>query len=319
MIVEVGKPMTNQMLETNRKPKMERFTFKHFETMFPDDAACLEWLRGYLYPDGIYCKLCKKTTLHHRVASRPSYSCQFCGHHVHPTAGTIFHKSSTSLKTWFHAIYLMASTRCGISAKQVERETGVTYKTAYRMFNKIRTLLQEDHAPLKGSVEIDETYWGGKRKGGTGRPAVGDKVKTPVVGIVERKGRVVARATRDVQSATLLKMVREFVLPKSTVYSDELRSYGGIAALRGKDGNPAGYNHRRINHSAKVYVIGDIHTNSVEGFWSLVKRGVGGVYHAVSQKLLQSYLDEYSFRYNHRHDTQPMFLTFLRQIAKAEV
>jgi len=304
-------------MEQHSKPKMRRFTFKDFETMFPDDAACLDWLRQYLYPDGIFCKKCQRLTKHHRVASRPSYSCDHCGHHVHPTAGTIFHKSSTSLKTWFHAIYLMASTRCGISAKQIERETGVTYKTAWRMFKQIRTLLIDD-VPIGGSVEMDETYWGGKRKGGTGRPAVGDKVKTPVVGIVERKGRVIAKATRDVQSATLLSLVREYVLPESTVYTDELKNYGGIKALRGKDGLSAGYVHRRINHSSKVYVMGDIHTNSVEGFWSLIKRGVGGVYHAVSQEFLQSYLDEYSFRYNHRHDTEPMFLTFLRQIAKAE-
>ena len=166
-------------MEKKTKPKMERFTFKHFEEMFPDDAACLEWLRNFIYPEGIYCKLCKKVTMHHRVASRPSYSCDYCGHHVHPTAGTIFHKSPTSLKTWFHAIYLMASTRCGISAKQIERETGVTYKTAWRMFNKIRTLLQDDFGPLSGSIEMDETYIRGKRKGGTGRPMRGDKTKTP--------------------------------------------------------------------------------------------------------------------------------------------
>src|ERR1700693_4067771 len=143
-------------MDKQTKPKMEKFTFKHFEDMFPDDAACLEWLRGYLYPDGIYCKLCKAVTKHHRTVSRPSYSCDQCGHHVHPTAETIFHKSPTSLKTWFHAIYLMASTRCGISAKQVERETGVTYKTAHRMCNMIRTLLDEERI-LSGSVEVDET------------------------------------------------------------------------------------------------------------------------------------------------------------------
>jgi transposase len=300
--------------------KMERFTFKHFEQMFPDDASCLEWLRQFLYPNGIYCKLCDKMTLHHRVASRPSYSCDHCGHHVHPTAGTIFHKSPTSLKTWFHAIYLMASTRCGISAKQIERETGVTYKTAWRMFNKIRTLLEDDGTPLNGFVEMDETYFGGKRKGGTGRPMRGDKTKTPIVGIVERKGRVRARVSPDVSGASLLGMVREYVLPESTVYTDEMASYDGIRSIQRKDGEGnAGYQHRRINHTSKIYVIGDIHTNSVEGFWSLIKRGIGGVYHQVSQKFLQNYLDEYSFRYNHRHDVEPMFMTFLGQIAKAEV
>ena len=290
---------------------MQRFTFKDFETMFPDDASCLEWLRQYLYPNGIYCKLCKKVTLHHRVASRPSYSCDYCGHHVHPTAGTIFHKSPTSLKTWFHAIYLMASTRCGISAKQIERETGVTYKTAWRMFNKIRTLLQDDGQPLSGQVEMDETYMGGKRKSGTGRPMRGDKTKTPVLGIVERRGRAKAFTIDSVDAKTLVGMATEHILPASTVYTDELPAYNTVSKGRR-------YEHRRINHSAKVYVVGDIHTNSVEGFWSLIKRGIGGVYHQVSQKFLQNYLDEYSFRYNHRHDLEPMFMTFLRQIAKAE-
>ena len=180
-----------------QKPKMQRFTYKDFEQMFPDDASCLEWLRNFLYPEGMFCKLCQRVTKHHRTVSRPSYSCDHCGHHVHPTAGTIFHKSSTSLKTWFHAIYLMASTRCGISAKQIERETGVTYKTAWRMFKQIRTLLQEDIKTLGGSVEMDETYFGGERKGRrpdgklqTGRPAPGDPKKTPIVGIVKRGGRV---------------------------------------------------------------------------------------------------------------------------------
>jgi transposase len=181
-------------MERQPKPKMERFTFKKFEGMFPNDASCLEWLRNHLYPEGVHCKVCDRVTKHHRDAKRPSYSCDNCGHHVHPTAGTIFHKSSTSLKTWFHAIYLMASTRCGISAKQIERETGVTYKTAWRMFHQIRKLLQEDIGPLSGSVEMDETYMGGVRKYGTGRPMRGDKKKTPVVGVVERKGR--AKASR---------------------------------------------------------------------------------------------------------------------------
>ncbi|MDP9113207.1 MAG: IS1595 family transposase [Acidobacteriota bacterium] len=293
-----------------QKPKMQRFTYKDFEQMFPDDASCLEWLRGYLYPEGIFCKLCQRVTKHHRTVSRPSYSCDHCGHHVHPTAGTIFHKSSTSLKTWFHAIYLMASTRCGISAKQIERETGVTYKTAWRMFKQIRTLLDEDKI-LSGSVEVDETYMGGKRKGQSGRPMRGDLIKTPVLGMVERKGRVIAKVIPDTTLKTLVGSVHEFVLPSSTVYTDEYASYNTLPGERQ-------YNHRRINHSTKIYVMGDIHTNSIEGFWSLIKRGIGGVYHSVSQKFLQSYLDEYAFRYSHRHDTEPMFLTFLRQVAKTE-
>src|SRR5579859_5964716 len=133
----------------NRKPKMRKYTKKDFDRQFPNDATCLEWLFRRFYPDGtVYCEKCERETKHHRVQSRPSYSCDYCGHHVHPTANTIFHKSPTPLTTWFYAIYLMASTRCGISAKQIERETGVTYKTAWRMFKQIRSMLGDDRKQL---------------------------------------------------------------------------------------------------------------------------------------------------------------------------
>lgn len=300
----------------NRKSKMTRYTKKHFDAQFPDDATCLDWLFRYFYPDGMpFCDKCQKKTKHHRVLSRPSYSCDYCGHHVHPTADTIFHKSPTPLTTWFYAVYLMASTRCGISAKQIERETGVTYKTAWRMFKQIRSMLEEGTNPLGGSgkgVEMDEAYMGGKRKGGAGRPMVGDRKKTPVVGIVERGGKIKALVADDVKGSTLLGMVREHVLPSSTVFTDELNAYDGISHMN------HGYDHKRIQHSAKVYVVGDIHTNTVEGFWSLLKNGIRGVYHSVGKGYLQSYLNEYSFRYNHRFDTKPMFKTFMNQIEKRE-
>ena len=285
---------------------MRKYTIKDFNRDFPDDAACLEWLRNYLYPDGIYCKICQRVTKHHRVQSRPSYSCDWCGHHVHPTAETIFEKSTTSLRHWFYAVYLMASTRCGISAKQLERELGVTYKTAWRMFHQIRSLLDEKGGKLRGYVEMDETYIGGYRRGKRGRGAEG---KTPVAGIVERRGRIVACKVMNVRAKTLLPILRDSVARGSTVYTDELGSYNQVGRL--------GYRHKRIRHAAKVYVIGDIHTNTVDGFWSLLKRGINGVYHSVSAKHLQSYLDEYSFRYNHRSDTRPMFKSFLSQVAKS--
>src|SRR5258708_7636164 len=286
-----------------KRPKMTRYTFKDFEKQFPNDDACLEWLKDYLYPNGIFCEPCQRITKHHKVASRKSYSCQFCGHHVHPTADTIYHKSSTSLKSWFHAIFLMASTRCGISAKQLERETGVTYKTAWRMFKQIRTMLEEDVNPLSGRVEVDETWVGGRR-----RMAQKNDNKTIVAGAVERGGNVIAKVVPDVTSHTLIPFVQERILPASTVYTDEHRGYATLHA--------EGYDHHRIHHSAKVWVIGDTHTNSIEGFWSLVKNGLRGVNHSVSAKYLQTYLNEYAFRYNRRFDTTPMFQSFLTQVQK---
>jgi transposase-like protein len=235
---------------------------------------------------------------------------------VHPTAGTIFHKSPTPLTTWFYAIYLMASTRCGISAKQIQRETGVTYKTAWRMFKQIRSMLGEND-PIGGKgkgVETDEMYYGGYRKAGSGRCLRGDRGKTPVVGMVERKGRVIARTVENAQGATLLPIIREYVMPKTTIFTDELPSYHGISHMKSR-----GYEHKRINHSERVYVMGDVHTNTIEGFWSLVKRGISGVYHSVGHHYLQTYLNEYSFRYNRRFDVQPMFTSFLKQIEKRQV
>jgi len=306
------------MAHNNRKPNMKPYTLKQFQTQFPDDATCLEWLKNYLYPDGIYCIKCEAVTKHHRVVSRPSYSCDRCGHHVHPTADTIYHKSPTPLTTWFYATYLMAQTRCGISAKQIQRETGVTYKTAWRMFKQIRSML-DDNKPLGGKghgVEMDEAYFGGERKNGGGRGLrtdKGEQYKTVVVGMAERKGRIVATVAPDAKSATLLTTAREFVLPKSTVFTDEYNCYDGMSRMT------EGYQHRRINHSEKVYVMGDIHTNTVEGFWSLVKNGLRGVYHSVGHHYLQTYLNEFSFRYNRRFDTQPMFMSFLKQVEKRDV
>src|SRR5208282_2588652 len=302
------------MAHNNRKPNMLPYTLKDFQRQYPDDATCLEWLRNYLYPDGIFCEACNAITKHHRVVSRPSYSCDHCGHHVHPTADTIFHKSPTPLTTWFYAIYLMASTRCGISAKQIQRETGVTYKTAWRMFKQIRTLMSEDIRLEGSAVELDETYMGSKAKnrhlgkrGGFGR---NNDQKTPVFGMVERGGRVIAKVTPDTKAKTLYPIIHERVMPASIVYTDEYPVYDRLATKAN------GYDHRRIQHAEKVYVMGDIHTNTIEGFWSLVKRGIGGVYHSVSRKYLQSYLDEYSFRYNPRFSNEPMFVSLLDQISE---
>ncbi len=301
----------------SRKPKMQRYPLKAFQKQFPDDAACLEWLKNRLYPDGIFCKNCEQITKHYRVVSRPSYCCEHCGNHVHPTADTIFHKSPTPLTTWFYAMYLMSATRCGISAKQIERETGVTYKTAWRMFKQIRSMLDDEKAaPLGGKsgpgVEMDEMYFGGRRT--VGRPLGGDMKdkKTTVVGMVERKGRVRAVVAADVKGSTLLGLVKEHILPKSTVFTDDFCSYDAM------DRHINEYNHRRINHSEKIYVMGDVHTNTIEGFWSLVKTGIRGVYHSVGRHYLQTYLNEYSFRYNRRFDEQPMFLSFLGQIEKRD-
>ena len=298
---------------------MRNYTIRDFARDFPDDDSCLEWLKDFIYPGGIYCAKCEDITKHHRVRSRPSYSCDRCGHHVHPMAGTIYQDTRTPLKLWFYATYLMAQTRCGISAKQIQRETGVTYKTAWRMFNKIRSLLDEDIGGMgaNGGVEVDETFMGGKPRGKAGQfpkkrgPKTGDeKKKVPVVGVLERgRGRVHATVTPDTKRDTIFPIIQERVLPRVTIYTDEAPHYRSLPKH--------GYDHRRVHHKSKIWVHGDAHTNTIEGFWSLLKRGIGGVYHSVSLKYLQSYLNEYSFRYNHRNDEVPMFQTMLSRVQKA--
>ena len=287
------------------KTKMKPFTVRDFNEKFPDDDACLEWLKMNRWPDGITCPSCQTVRKHHKVTGRQVYACDYCGHHVSPMAGTIMEKSPTPLRLWFYAMYLMASTRCGISAKQIQRETGVTYKTAWRMFKQIRSMLGEDSVLEGSSVEVDETYIGGARHGTRGRGAQG---KTVAMGLVQREGNVIVQVVPDVKASTLLPVVKEKVLQSSMIYTDELASYDKLSAM--------GYQHKRVHHAAKVYVMGDAHTNTIEGFWSLVKRGIGGVNHAVSAKYLQDYLNEYSFRYNRRDSEQPMFESFLAQVVR---
>ena len=194
-----------------------------------------------VYPDGVTCRECQGVTKHHRLRDRKAHACQHCGTQVYPLAGTIVEKSSTPLKSWFYGIYLMASTRTGISAKQLERELGVTYKTAWWMFKQIRPILNEDVSLERLFVEVDETYIGGtaenmhkaKRERLGGRKTAG---KTGVFGLVQPNGKVAAKVVPDISRDTMLPNIREMVLPSSVVYCDEHSSYVPLKGM--------GYQHR---------------------------------------------------------------------------
>ncbi|MFC1930285.1 IS1595 family transposase [Chloroflexota bacterium] len=285
---------------------MKTYTIKDFDKQFPNDDACLEFLKNARWPKGIFCQKCKKVTTHYRIATRKVYSCEFCGSHVSPTADTIFHKSDTPLRSWFHAMFLMASTRTGISAKQLQRQLGVTYKTAWRMFRQIRQLMQDDTVSLFGQVEVDDTYIGGKHAGKRGRGAEG---KTIVVGMVQREGQAIAKVVPDVKAATLFPVITKHAPnpAETTIHTDELTSYNQI--------NKLGYSHEVVQHAAKQYVIGKAHVNTVESLWSTIKRGIDGVNHSVRPLYLQSYLDSYLFRYNHRKDERPLFVSLLERVS----
>jgi transposase len=228
---------------------------------------------------------------------RTAWSCtaKGCGHHIHPLAGTIFEKSSTSLHLWFYAIYVMASTRCGISAKQLEREIGVTYKCAWRIFHLIRTQLmgQESTEPLEGTVEADETFIGRRtyRNGDNRSISMKRADKSIVLGMVERGGRIRAEVIPFSGAGDIRPRVLDNVKAGSTLYSDGWMVYRTMPV----------YNHAWVDHYGGEYVRGDVHTQTIEGFWSVMKGGLGGVYRgAVSKKWLQSYVDEYCFHWNYR-------------------
>jgi transposase len=314
-------PPANRHEPKRAKSSTSDYSVTEFLAEFPDDAACLEHLWRTRYsPDGEHAHCprcdCRRTFKRYETKQRrQSWTCTGCGHHVHPTAGTIFHRSSTSLRLWFHAMYLMTSTRCGISAKQLERELGVHYKTAWRMFNKIRNELMGEGAyakPLNGKVEIDETAWGGRPRQklkSKKEIAAWREAKTTVLGMVERGGRVRLRVIAGRRGEPLSGAVRANVNPEAIMFTDDWRPYRPLA--------PEFAGHRIINHSAGSYVVGDVHTNTIEGFFGNLKTGMRGTYKKVSKKWLQSYLDEYAWRYNLRFRGQrSMFHLLLAEAAK---
>jgi transposase-like protein len=279
-------------------PPQQKYTAKDFEREYPTEDSCLEAIKEWRWPEGkTLCVGCGVERKHYRVSGRTAYACRACGNHIYPLAGTIFHKSTTSLRTWFLVMRLMASTRVGVSAKQIQRDTGVTYKTAWRMMKQIR-ILMADNFKLKSPVEIDDAQFGGSDE--NKHSHLRGKAKTPVLGIVERGGRVIARVLPDATKDSILPVVGEVLHPRTMIYSDQSKTLEGVRWM--------GQSHKlsTVNHSER-YVDGYAHTNTIDGFWSLVKRGIHGVYYQVGPDYLQSYLNEYAFRYNRRKVMVPMF------------
>lgn len=293
------------------------YSLMEFMRQYPDDAACLDRLwRKRFAPDGhhAHCPKCDRERKFHRTKTRASYTCDSCGHHIHPMKGTIFEKSTTSLQLWFYAAYLMTSTRCGISAKQLEREIGVHYETAHRMMKKIRTELMNDAdaEPLSGDVEVDETSWGGKPRKPHGveprlaktpeqrrAAAAFREAKPTVLGMVERGGRLRFRVIASRHGAVLSNAVVANVNPASIIFTDDWASYKPLRRRY--------IDHKVINHSAGRYVEGSTHTNTIEGAFGNMKTGMRGVYKKVSPHYLQSYLDEYAWRHNAKRVGKPLF------------
>jgi transposase-like protein len=266
-----------------------RYTVAQFNQEFPTEDACLDKVFQKRYGDVDTCPSCGVIgTKFYRVKGRKCYACMHCGYQLHPLAETIFHKSSTPLKSWFYAIYLFSVSKNGVAAKEIERHVGVTYKTAHRMARQIRSLMQEDGSiGGPGSIlEADETYYGPKIEG-----RVGPYKKTPILGVVERGGSVRAIVSDTASTRRTKAFFSKAVTLGSMLHTDE----SSIYRWTNKE-----MIHETVNHSIGEYARGNITTNTIEGFWGQMKRSIDGTYHCVSPKYLQFYVNEFAFRYSHR-------------------
>jgi predicted RNA-binding Zn-ribbon protein involved in translation (DUF1610 family)/transposase-like protein len=287
-----------------------KYTFKQFQTQFPDDAACLASLMEVKFGGTKFdCPGCGVEAQFHAMNTRKAYACQECGFHVYPCAGTIFHKSSTKLTNWFFAMYLMTSTRHGVAAKELERQIGCTYKTAWRMAHELRKLMTSADGtwPLKGHVEIDETFVGGRnRKPGRGRKVAMEN-KTVVFGMLQRDGRVIAGPVPNRRKGTLEPIIQRNVTRGSMISTDEHGAYRDLAGI--------GYKHGTVNHRKDEWVDGITHTNSLEGHWGQIKRSIRGTHIHVFAKHLWKYVAEFNYRRNMRHSHSAMFSKLLVSLA----
>ena len=274
-------------------------TVQEFFATFPTDEACLEHLMMLRFGNPLYCPKCGSEGQFTKLKKVPAYACPTCGHHVHPMVGTPFERSSTPLQKWFYAMYLFTTSRHGVPAKELQRQLGVTYKTAWRMGHQIRKYMAtvDGDQPLDGVVEVDETYIGGKRSGG--KRGRGAPNKTVVFGMLERGGDVMTKVVPNVRKKTLQPIIKGNVEQGSTVHSDELKSYSGLSK--------AGFEHETVNHGAGEYVDGDCHVNGIEGFWARLKLSIRGTHVHVSPKHLPKYLAEFEFRFNLRKHPSLMF------------
>lgn len=287
-------------------------TLTDLAQMFSTDEQCRTLLKKLRWPYGVECVRCKSKRVF-EVATQKKFECVECGHQFSVLTQTIFHDTHLPLETWFMAVLLLCEARKGMSANQIKRTLGISYKTAWYLCHRIRAAMKEADAPmLDGTVELDETYVGGKKRGACIRGRGAEK--EVVLGIRQRGGDLRFFHAKDAKSATLAAFIRENVSEDvDVIVTDEWSAYPD--AMRRTDNVEK---HKTIRHKGHVYVDGDVHTNTIESAFSLLKRGIMGTWHKISAKHLPAYLEEMSFRFNRRKNSD-LFVDTLRHMVTAPV
>jgi len=267
---------------------------------FPDEASCISHLENLRWDGNVISPFDENSKVYKCAGNK--YRCKNTGKYFNVRTNTLFDNTKIELQKWFIAIYLVTAHKKGISSLQLSRDLDVTQKTAWFMLQRIRNCFGiENNNELNNEVEIDETYVGGKNKNRHADKKIensqgrSSKDKTPVVGMIERNGKLNAKKVENVSAEQLTPEVVKFVKESANVYTDEWLGYKAISKI---------YDHSIVKHNQNEYVNGRIHTNTIEGFWSLLKRGIVGIYHFTSRKHLQKYVDEFVFRYNTRQTTE---------------